>query len=1685
MLFTLLLTLPLRAADDLTKIKINDCIEKYSQYSQLFPQEKVYLHFDNTEYYQGENIWFKAYVVTAANNNLTPYSKTLYVELVNQQGRIIQTQKLKITNGQTNGCICLDMDEMCSSGFYEVRAYTRYMLNQGGDAIFSRVFPIFEPPHDEGVYNRDFKKLPPSQQAPNERKNAPKRDKSAIDKKLCLTFFPEGGELIAALTSNVAFKVTEKSGKSIYVQGYIANSNGDTITSLRTAYQGMGTFSLTPQSEEQYTVHIKYNNKTYDFNLPEIKPTGYVLNISHQNEQQLAVVIQKTINENPDTLGLIITCRGKIYTANYITFKDKNITGISLAESLLPSGVAQVTLFNAQKEALCERKVFINHTDYLNIAVQKDKDHYAPNELVNLDFKITDAQNQPVETDFSVAVRDNATSNCNPYGQNALSNLLLSSDLKGYIENPDFYFEKNDLIRQKALDLLMLTQGWTRYVWKKMINVDQEHMTYPVEEFLSLEGKVLSPKRKREPEENVDVKMFLQLPNNMTLQGQCTTDSAGIFNFALTDFYGDAHLTLKTKTDGKAKPNYIILDRVFSPERRTFEYAETQLTQPIQATPQKNLTTHRQDTIIEYQTEVTIGDKAEEDNNDLPMDQKVHNINEVNVNARKKIRIESEGLLHASIVYNVQETLDDMLDKEAYEPADLLHYFLKVNDRFGLDANGDLRYKAKKLIYVLNNNSSALDSTVLNELNSISLDEIGMITIDEEPTDICKYVDCRSIPPDVKIIFIYTNEKYTQGKFKTQPGMRKTSYKGYTQSKEFYQPDYSQSTLPSDSDYRRTLYWNPNVKTNRKGEASIAFYNNNTCRDMNISAETVTQSGQIGVFGMASNLTATCDTSFIQLDNYLRKYRQYSDRYPQEKVFLHFDNTSYYKGEKMWFKAYVVTAAFNELTAWSRILYVELITPAGQIIETQKLKIVNGQADGCFDLGSDELRLSGFYEVRAYTRYMLNQGTDGIFSRVLPVFEKGKKPGEYERTIEVLPPSMRVPQDREVYDQKQKVALSFFPEGGDLVEGLTSNIAFKATGNAGEDLAITGTITDLEGHIIDTISTSYQGMGQFQFTPHNEPYVVNVQYKKKEFQFNLPEILTHGYVMTTTQHTAGTYEVNIQKSADIHNDTIGLVVTCRGEIYVSDHIIISDKKEYSVSISKEELPTGVSEITLFDKEGKALNERKIFVNRHDQLSIMAQQDKANYQPYEDVNLDFNIKDTEGQPVKTTFSVAVRDGATSAYHPYAADALTDLLLSSDIKGYIDHPGYYFENNDTSRTHQLDLLMLTQGWTRYSWDKMVTKKETSSLIPIEKNLHIDGNVLGTGMKRKPIPDADVKIVMELQDSSIFHIQLTTDSRGNFNFDVPDFVGKGNLIIQTTVDGKKKSNWIVLNRFFSPELKTYDYAETQLSLDSLQPQNTIIEKQKSDTIIDFETEVSIGQKEKDDDKESDMTKKVHNINEVNVKVRKRLVLKDEGLRNASIVYNVQETIDEIIDNKADQPDNLNEYMMDMSDDYSITNGRYKGKNIVYVLNNESPVLGPMYNSGVSEELRALLLEEIGMMTISEDPADIMKYATPTAVGSTVIVFIYTNEKYTKGRPKVIPGMRRTTFKGYACTKQFFNPDYSIKDLPKDPDYRRTLYWNPNVTTDENGHAGVSFYNNSSCTQMNISAETVTEDGQIGVVK
>jgi hypothetical protein len=728
-------------------------------------------------------------------------------------------------------------------------------------------------------------------------------------------------------------------------------------------------------------------------------------------------------------------------------------------------------------------------------------------------------------------------------------------------------------------------------------------------------------------------------------------------------------------------------------------------------------------------------------------------------------------------------------------------------------------------------------------------------------------------------------------------------------------------------------------------------------------------------------IEAQQDSCVEKLASFVRNINDLNARFPQEKVYVHFDNTGYFLGESIWFQAYVVTSKLHVPTTWSKVLYVELLSPEGHLIEYRKLKIEEGRCRG--DILLKDSLYAGFYEVRAYTRSMLNFGEDVIFSRVFPVFDKPKKEGQYKTKISIRPGSQWVQKMRSPMPALKELNVTFYPEGGQGVTGIETIMAFKVTDERGRGISVEGKIMDARGKEVTTFQTLHQGMGVFSLIPNGEKYRAQISCQGKNLAFELPASISSGYALSVDNRDSVNMSVRLKKTNDLPTQKVGIACTCRGELYYFETVDVPDGQGACVEVPKQYLPSGVCQITLFNSAGEPLAVRLAFVEHPEQaLSIRATLDKSSYNPYDSVGLELNVQDSKGRPVETTLSLSVRDGSTDFGGSSTGNIFTDLLLSSDLKGFVETPAYYFEVCDLIHQSALDALMLTQGWQKYDWKRMTGMEPIEVRHPIEPGLLVNGRVTSL-INRKPRENVEVKMWIVTSDSLSQHGVCRTDEDGAFNFLLKDFIGTGKMSLQTESKEKRKEMQVLLDRDFSPSPRAYSFfdthqLETRKIVDTVQVPPQTPEETPSTT---------------EDHQVTPMGPKNQLLKEVIITEKKKENRKSEGLDKADIIYDVEKEMDKMIDNEIPHTNMLFDFLSiknpyfqfpssihQRKDEKIVKSGQgfdggslpldsnytYKNRKVVFVVNN----IGVVDDYRNRELPYLLTMNQIETIAVSEDP-------------------------------------------------------------------------------------------------------------------
>ena len=825
-----------------------------------------------------------------------------------------------------------------------------------------------------------------------------------------------------------------------------------------------------------------------------------------------------------------------------------------------------------------------------------------------------------------------------------------------------------------------------------------------------------------------------------------------------------------------------------------------------------------------------------------------------------------------------------------------------------------------------------------------------------------------------------------------------------------------------------------------------------------------------------------------ELMKYAGNIHQFNSIFPQEKVFIQFDNTSYYAGETIWFKAFVVNASSLE-RAKSKVLYVDLISPTGVLLKQQKLKIVAGQADGSFPLvdGSTAQARekrgvmeypSGFYEVRAYTSYMLNFDNEILFSRVLAVYDPPKEEGNYYETSPTI--TLRRSETSEFRpktEKLRKINASFYPEGGHLILGKPCRVAFKVTDDTGFGIDATGHV---DGKDI-TFSTVHDGMGWFTFTPQERRNEVQIEVDGSTHSFSLPLAEPSGFTMTVDQDSSDVLTVKVDGTYGLSGLTLGMGLTCRGELVDFGTIETADSP-VERTISLRGVPEGVCRLYLFDKNGIKYASRSFYhrsrVIKAPVLEVTS--DKQSYDPFEKITLDFKLSQKDS-PFRDRFCLSVRDSRSQS-NAFADDLRTSMLLSSDLKGFIEHPSWYFDSDDSERDLALDLLCLVQGWERYDWDIMTGQLYFSERHRLEESLTLNGWILNSSGK-KTMEGVEVSASLVPQDKTLTEIySYTTDTTGYFGFDIgAEFYDKAKFTIGAFTQRKPllgTSARIRIDRPSIPTVRAYTPGEL------------------------IWTGIKGGDKKKDKTKEKDEDDGLPTV--INVATGYLLPDVDIDEERMYIDYFTFEAFDVVKDvevelDKGDYSTDLTGYLIDKGYEIVLDSGGSIGsingwEPFFYVHNNSTYLNTGMFeNPGLvdSKDIKSVIVFDrpMFMMNILAQCPLYQNYLDKTIqtifgedlYRRLMLIDVQVKEPGDLSTREDLFNINKriTTVDGYSRPYSFYSPEYPEGPIFGDVDYRRTLYWNPNVITDEEGKAQVEFYNNSITRHFKVEAAGMTSSG------
>jgi len=757
--------------------------EKLDYYQQHVLQEKIFVHTDKSLYFAGEIMWFKIYDVDATTHKPLDISKVAYAEILDHEDKPVLQAKIVLKNGSGSGSFSLPFT--INSGSYKFRAYTNWMKNTGPDFFFEKPLNLI-----------------------NTLKTAPV-SLHQKDGLYDIQFFPEGGNLVKNIETKIGYRVVNQEGRGMDFEGTVVDENNRAVVTFHPLKFGIGNFLFRPEDGHSYKALIKLDNKVVTKELPLIHEQGYVMNLNEQGNDSIMVSIQSRVNlpvSSERLMYMIVHTRQKTKIVERIALVNGKCD-FKISKSILGDGISHFTLFNSKQQPVCERLFFKIPRQKLEIEIRSGAQQFSPRRKVDLDILSQDSDGTPVHADLSVAVyRHDSLQTVDP--TNIFNYLWLSSDLKGNIESPEYYFNNQDASGKKAIDNLMLVNGWSRFRWEDVLKNKTDSFQFLPE----YEGNIIDLKisdiRTGKPASNILTYLFV--PGIHFQFYNSTSNSKGQLRFYTHKFYTPGEIMVQTgcQTDSSFR----------------FEVSN-----PFCSKYSSNL-------VPDFVLSENIG----------------HEI------AEHSIDVQVQNIYSAKAIGHIKEPPTDTL---AFFGKPDLKYFLDAYTRFGTMEEVVREYVEGVSLHRKKNDFFV---QLVNIHQHLSFEKEPLVLFDGLP--ICDFNKVMGYDPLLIKKIEIINQKYYLGEnqydgilslttykgnftdLKSEANSMIFDYEGLQKQKEFYSPVYETETQNANRlpDFRNLLFWSPDTKTDSLGKGRIGFYTSDRVGDYVIVIQGITPDGSSG-----------------------------------------------------------------------------------------------------------------------------------------------------------------------------------------------------------------------------------------------------------------------------------------------------------------------------------------------------------------------------------------------------------------------------------------------------------------------------------------------------------------------------------------------------------------------------------------------------------------------------------------------------------------------------------------------------------------------------------------------------------------------------------------------------------------------------------------------------------------------
>lgn len=761
------------------------------------------------------------------------------------------------------------------------------------------------------------------------------------------------------------------------------------------------------------------------------------------------------------------------------------------------------------------------------------------------------------------------------------------------------------------------------------------------------------------------------------------------------------------------------------------------------------------------------------------------------------------------------------------------------------------------------------------------------------------------------------------------------------------------------------------------------------------------------------------------------------DTLVSRKLYLHTDRDHYFLGDTIWYKAYYLDGQSNRFVPGLITMYVDVVDEAGVPVLDQVVPIDNGAAFGAIDLhGSLE---PGNYILRASTDFQKQIGEDAFFYKQLRISR-----------LESFVEGSEQPKP----DKAQEIDVVFLPEGGMLLEGVMNTVGIKAIDTNGSGVPILGKITNRQDETVASFSTSYKGMASVQFSPQKgEGYSVSVE-GYPGFTYSFEEVVETGIKIEFDKETASDLHFRVVTNSEfLLGRTFYFALSHHGEV-IFHKKFVPKEKSFPITVNKDALPAGINRLVLLDEQLLPVSERLFFSTEYQINEIKIKADKQAYETRSPVRLRLSDgRGLDNQSWSNLSMVVVDEFAIHKEDP-SINILSWLLIDSELKGHIESPQDYFEDDpQMASATKLDLLMMTQGWSRYVWS------DPEDYMALETTEEEGFNISGTVHRvvgNKPATEGSVDL--KIYNSDFMYMdECKMDEQGRFLFHGVNFMDTASVFLQARNRSDKPSFKISLDPFFS----SYPQASTAYlpKEEPFRPKKAEIYQKQYENLQAL--------------KEYTLKTGAFYIEEVTITEHKREP-EDRHFR----IYPKPATSRTLTD-------------LDVGGQsvFDYIRSHFAGVRVTAA--NDVFIGGP---SSFTPQSALLLLngfqvdkDVLAHMSLTEiDVVEVLKFAAETAIygvrGGAGVVSVFTKQG---GAPdysdNYIPGTIAKRITGYASNRAFYSPKYTPEtNHAERPDHRVVLYWNPNVFT-EKGKASVNFFTSDDITRYKVFVEGITRDGRV----